>query len=193
MRLGPKPVAICNECIESDPREGAELVCSFCDAKKPAVLVNGDDAICRDCFQEYEEEFKKWAHPIIDFTLGVRGRLSEKFAKDKARQFNAFVASQGATKAAIYLKIEGWEDYDDQPLYVDEAPEIAAYVRSWARFAKIDLKRAVQLFGPDTWGGNYLPETLYFLLMCDAVGEFSSQLDGWSMDECVEAAVKLAT
>jgi hypothetical protein len=188
-RLGPKPVAICNECLESDPCEGAELICSFCDAEKPAILNNDEDAICRDCFQFYVEEFRKWSHPIVDFTIGGRGKLSEAFAKAKAKEFNAFVASQKGK--AIYLKVEGYPDDYGQPLYSDDAPKVAAYVRSWARFANLDLKRAVQLFGPETWGGNNLPDTLHFLLMCDAVGEFRAHLDELSPDECVEIVVKL--
>jgi hypothetical protein len=184
-----KPVAICNECLESDPCEGAELICSFCDAEKPAVLNSDEDAICRACFDFYVEEFRKWSYPVVDFTIGKRGALTETFAKDKAKQFNAFVKQKG--KAAIDLKIDGFPDDYGQPLYNDEAPAVAAYVRSWARFAKLDLKRAVQLFGPDTWGGNTLPETLHFLMMCDAVGVFRAQLDELSPDECVEVAVKL--
>jgi hypothetical protein len=191
-RLGPKPVAICNVCLESDPHEQAKLVCSFCDAEKPAVLNNAGDAICLDCFQEYVEEFRKWDYPLIDFIIGKKGKFSEASAKYKAKEFNEFVKLHEG-KAAIYLKMEGYEDDYGQPLYSDEAPKVAAYVRSWARFAKLDLKRAVQLFGPDTWGGNDFPETLYFLLMCDALGEFKARFDAddLTIDECVEAAVKL--
>lgn len=192
------PMTICSECIDEGINDTVNsTLCCFCGATDKRVVLSGVDnqttisTICEECFELCEKELQLASHPIIDFTIGERGKLSEKFAKDKARKFNAFVESQGATKAAIYLKMEGYEDDYGQPLYSDEAPEVAAYVRKWARFAKLDLKRAVQLFGPETWGGNNLPETLHFLLMCDAVGEFSSRFDGLMMDECIEAAVKL--
>ena len=96
-------------------------------------------------------------------------------------------------KAAIDLKIEGYPDEYGQPLYTDDAPKVAAYVRDWARFANLDLKGALHLFGPETWGGNDLPETLYFLLMCDALGEFRAKFDEFELspEECVELVVKL--
>jgi hypothetical protein len=203
--LSQKPVAICNECLDTDPaakltpsrslppRPQRQLACSFCGATKPAVRDNGIDAICRDCFQAHVEQWKSWSHPIVDFFIGAKGKLTDEFAKAKAEGFNALVElhAQEGGKKAIVLQIAGYEDDYGQPLYSDDAAEVAAYVRSWARFAKLDLKRAVQLFGPETWGGNRLPETLHFLMMCDAIGEFREKYDEASLDECVELAVKL--
>jgi len=116
----------------------------------------------------------------------VKDKLKESFAKARAEEFKKFIAAK--PQGAIYLRITGYEDDYGQPMF---DPEVGAYVRKWAQFACLDLKKAVELFGPDTWGGNNMFETLHFLIIYDAIGEFSAQFDEWPMEKCIQAVVKL--
>ena len=112
----PEPATICNECIERGANNTINsTLCWFCgvgatDKRVVLSVMDNQTTICEDCIKLCVKEIELLSHPVVDFTIGERGALTEKFAKERAEKFKKLVATKPS--GAIILRINGYPDED---------------------------------------------------------------------------------
>jgi hypothetical protein len=80
---------------------------------------------------------------FVQLTIGVRGQLTRRNARDAAKMFREIV--RRAPLAPVYPNFLG---YDDDPRELWEIEEVRRHVCTWARFAKIrDAKDVLENCG----------------------------------------------
>jgi hypothetical protein len=141
-------------------KDNPELARRLADADRDRAL-RGDPGIPQSTC-EYDEhgtlggEFPPGA--LVSLEIGQRGNLNNRMAVEAAAATFRNIAKR-TSPGLIYVFLVG---YDQDPRELWDIPEVAEYVRLWARLAELDLESATTILES---------HAVSFLAACGCFGE----------------------